>query len=470
MKFFKFKSMFARLVSSYLLVVVVTLLILSLSLSYLFESFYLGIKRSEYLGYARGIAGLIEDPNYYLRSGALEEALDAVSRFFSGTVWIVDRDGLVLVSSGIDDSQGVRLSLLEVSEVLNGNEITKTGKVAGFFQPMLVVTVPIFFQQQVIGAVLIHTPLASLRSTIHEVRVLIFYAGLIAIILSAILSYWFSRSLAKPLHNMNLAARDMAHGRFDRRVRLEGHNEVRELAETLNLLASELEKFEQKQRQFIADVSHELKTPLTSIQGFAEGVLDKVITSEEDVNKYLMIVVDEVKRLTRLVNDLLEMSKLDSGEYRLSLEPVSMPHLVTTTVDMVLPLVRQQEIKINMGVPEKGCVVMGDKDRVQQILLNLLYNAIRHTPKGGEIGVSLVEADGYAKTSVYNTGEGISEMELPFIWERFYKIDKSRTRSKGGTGLGLSIVKQLVELQNGTVEASSEKGKGATFSFSLPLV
>lgn len=470
MKILRTRSLFARLVSSYLLVIVVTLLILSLSLSYLFDTFYLKTKQSEYMGYARSIAGLVTDPVYYVRPGALEEALAVATRFVNGTVWIVDRDGLVLASSGREDPKSVRLNTSEVSEVLNGNEVAKIGKVAGFFQPMLVVTVPIVFQKQVIGAVLIYTPLADIRSTIHAVRTLMVYAGVVAVILSAVVSYYFSHSLAKPLHNMNLAASEMARGRFDQRVPVGGHDEIKELAETLNLLACELEKSEQKQRQFIADVSHELKTPLTSIQGFVEGILDKVITSEEDVTRYLTIVVDEVNRLARLVNDLLEMSRLDSGEYRLLLEPVSLPRLITTTVDKVLPQIRQQGIDINVDAPKKGFVVMGDRDRIQQILLNLLYNAIKHTPQGGEISVNLTRVDEFARTSIHNTGDGIPETELPLIWDRFYKVDKSRARSKGGIGLGLSIVKQLVELQSGKVEAISERGKGATFSFYLPLV
>lgn len=470
MRFPKIRSLFARLVSSYLLVVAVTLLILSLSLSYLFETFYLRTKQSEYMGYARSIAGLVTDPVYYVRPGALEEALAVATRFVSGTVWIADRDGLVLASSERDNPRSVRLNTSEVSEVLNGNEVAKIGKVAGFFQPMLVVTVPIVFQKQVIGAVLIHTPLADIRSTIHAVRTLMLYAGVLAVVLSAVVSYYFSHSLAKPLHNMNLAASQMAQGKFDQRVPVGGHDEIAELAETLNLLACELEKSEQKQRQFIADVSHELKTPLTSIQGFVEGILDNVITSKEDVSRYLTIVVDEVNRLARLVNDLLEMSRLDSGEYRLMLEPVSLPRLVAKTVDKVLPQTDQQGISINVHAPEKGFVVLGDRDRIQQILLNLLYNAVKHTPSGGEINVSLSAVNGFVKTSVHNTGDGIPESELPLIWDRFYKVDKSRTRSKGGTGLGLSIVKQLVELQSGRVEALSEKGKGATFSFYLPMV
>lgn len=469
MKFFRIKSLFARLVSSYLLVIVVTLLILSLSLSYLFESFYLRTKQSEYLGYARSIAALVTDSITSQRAGALEDALTVATGFVSGTVWIVDRDGLILMSSGRENPRSVRLNTSEVSEVLNGNEVAKLGRVAGFFQPMLLVAAPIIYQKQVIGAVLIHTPLADITSTIHAVRSLMLYAGGLAVILSTVISYYFSHSLARPLRNMNLAASEMAKGRFDQRVPVDGHDEVKELAETLNVLACELEKSEKKQRQFIADVSHELKTPLTSIRGFVEGILDKVITSEEDVTKYLTIVVDEVKRLTRLVNDLLEMSKLDSGEYRLVLEPVSLPPLIANTVEKVLPQARQQEININVDVPERGFVVIGDKDRIQQILLNLLYNALTHTPHGGEISLSLTESKGYAKTSIRNTGEGIPENELPLIWDRFYKVDKARTRSRGGTGLGLSIVKQLVELQNGKVEASSEKGKGATFSFYLPL-
>ncbi len=436
-----------------------------MSLAYLFESFYLETKRNEYSQYARTISSLVSDATFHYQSDDLQQFLSIAGNFITGTMWIMDRRGLVMESSDNTRSTVFRLTESEVNEVLKGNEVIKTGRVQGFAEPMLAVTVPIAIQDYVLGAVSIYTPLAGITSTFHTIRMLMLYAGIIAILLSTLISYYLSHSISKPLHNMSKAAKLMATGKYDKMVSVKGHDEIAQLASSLNYLSKELKKSEENEKQFIANVSHELKTPLTSMKGFIEGILDGVIT--EDKNKYLQTVNDEIERLTRLVNDLLDISRMQSCDYKLDKKPIILNNIINSAVSKVA--LAYPNIDMESVLPDEPVIAMGDEDRIQQVLLNLIHNAIKYTGKNKGIRIKLTKDDDYAKVVVIDEGNGIPQQELSRIWDRFYTVDKSRARLKGGTGLGLSIVKQLVELHGGHVYAESKEGHGCTFSFTIPL-
>jgi len=229
-------------------------------------------------------------------------------------------------------------------------------------------------------------------------------------------------------------------------------------------------QLEAMRRQFVANVSHELRTPLTSIQGFVEAILDGVVTDSEGTRHYLEIVLDETKRLGRLVTDLLDLSRLEAGEMPLKLEPLAMNPLLEEIVKTIGPLAQREELQLKLQLEPALPQVLGDRDRLSEVVLNLIHNSLRFTPQEGTVTITTAQAEETVMVSVSDTGPGIPSQELDLLWERFYKADGARTRGNGGTGLGLAIVKQIVEAHGGEVGAESPPGKGATFFFTLPII
>lgn len=227
-----------------------------------------------------------------------------------------------------------------------------------------------------------------------------------------------------------------------------------------------------KMRQdFIANVSHELRTPLAMMQGYSEALLDEFGDDPEQRQELTQIILDETHRMRRLVNDLLDLAQLESGQFQMHTEEVDMSNLIRRIGRKFTTVSNERGVAIQLQVPEgvPPLIVQGDSDRLEQVFTNLVDNAFRHTPQGGKILLTLTEEEGSARVSVQDTGEGIPPEDLPFVFERFYKVDKARTRSKGGTGLGLAITRNIVKNHHGDIVVESEVGKGTTFNVLLPL-
>lgn len=228
-------------------------------------------------------------------------------------------------------------------------------------------------------------------------------------------------------------------------------------------------RLEQMRREFVANVSHELRTPLTSIRGFLQAMVDGIVTEKAAVEKYLRVMLAESLRLIRLANGLLDVSRLDSGAVKLHLQPLAVADVVSEVLEAMEPAAQEKNIQIKPHVPPELPMLAADRDRLCQIFINLLDNAIRFTPDGGLIQVVACSEGDFVAVSVKDSGTGISPEELPKIWERFYKVDKSRQNQGGGTGLGLVIVRQLVELHGGEAWAESTLGMGTTIWFRIPV-
>lgn len=229
-------------------------------------------------------------------------------------------------------------------------------------------------------------------------------------------------------------------------------------------------RLEEMRREFVANVSHELRTPLTYLQGYAEAILDGLATSPEEEEKYIRIILDETLRLRRLVNDLLDLARIEAGQLMLEKETVKMLLLIQEVRQKLLPLATEKEVQLVVSGQENLPPVWGNPDRLQQILINLINNALRYTPAGGSIVVDTeLQNDNWLTVRVRDTGSGIAAADLPYVFERFYKKEKARTRSSAGTGIGLAIVKGLVEAHGGEITVNSKLGQGTVFTFTLPL-
>jgi signal transduction histidine kinase len=267
---------------------------------------------------------------------------------------------------------------------------------------------------------------------------------------------------------MARAARRMARGDYATTVPVRSRDEVGQLADAFNRMAGEMEGVERLRRDLVANVSHELRTPISALRAHLENLLDGV---EEPNPALLAVMLQQSDRLARLVDQLLDLSRMESGDLPLTIEPVPLAPLVDQVVSEVSVArpERARTLDVHNDVAPDLPPVEADPERVHQVLFNLLDNAYRFTPDGGAVWVRAVSKDGSCEVSVEDTGPGIPEEHLPLVFERFYRVDQSRSRDDGGTGIGLAIARSVVEAHGGKIWAESGKGKGATFRFVLPL-
>ena len=294
------------------------------------------------------------------------------------------------------------------------------------------------------------------------------YAALAAMFVALALSLFFSRSVIAPVHAMSLATQRIADGRYDERVRVNGTDELAQLALYFNQMAEKLNQIETMRRRLIGDVSHELRTPLTAIKGSMEGLIDGVLPA---TNETYQQIHTEADRLNRLVDDLQELSRVEARAYQLDIRPVDVSTLARTVTKRLAPHSESKRISLDLELAPDLPRVLADEDRAVQVLTNLTGNALQYTPEGGRITISAKRIDNEVQISVSDTGVGIPSEHLSHIFDRFYRVDKSRSRqSGGGSGIGLTIARALIEAHGGRIWAESAgDGQGSTFVFTLPV-
>jgi signal transduction histidine kinase len=290
-------------------------------------------------------------------------------------------------------------------------------------------------------------------------------AGAVAGAISLLIARWLARGMTRPLRDMATAARAMETGNYTRRVRTRSRDEVGQLALAFNRMSAELEVLEKSRRDLVANVSHELKTPITAIRAHLENLADGV---EQPNGQTLQVMLAQTERLGRLVDQLLDLSRLESGEVPLHVEPVALAPLVDRVISEISVGRSVTDVDLRSEVPP-SLLVDADEERLHQVVFNLVDNAVRFTPPGGSVTVSAVRAEDRIDVSVRDTGVGIGAEHLPRLFERFYRANPARSREDGGgTGIGLAIARSIVEGHGGRITAESEPGRGATFTFDLP--
>ena len=336
---------------------------------------------------------------------------------------------------------------------------------------------------QIIGAMVAALPERYLQGSpplefLANVNQAILVTSVIVALAVILFSLLLARSLTRPLESLTVAADQMRRGDYTTRTNPpKSKDELERLAVTFNAMAdtiesdvNELRRQEQLRRDLLANIAHDLATPLTAIQGFSEALADGVIVDEEARQETAQLIGREVQRLRRLVSDVRDMTSLDSGRARLELAPLDLQALVDETLAVIGPECEQGGITLRNEIDPQTAPVLADSDRITQVLLNLLDNARRHTPEGGGITVSAHSLGKMLRVCVSDSGTGIDTADLPYIFERFYRVDRARTASAGGSGLGLSIVKAIITAHGGTISAESSAGQGTQIYFSLPLV
>ncbi len=291
-------------------------------------------------------------------------------------------------------------------------------------------------------------------------------AAVVAGLAAVLLTVGLSRRILRPVETLTAAARQMEKGDLSQRVEVQSDDEIGELARAFNAMADGLARLEELRRNMVTDVAHDLRTPLSNIRGYLEALQDGVVEPKREVVDSLY---EEAMLLNRLVDDLQELSLAEAGQLRLERRPVAPADVVNKATEAARALAAAKSIALQVDLPEGLPLVDVDSQRIGQVLGNLLSNALTHTPSGGKVVIAARARQSDVELRVSDTGEGISPEHLPYVFERFYRADKSRSRVTGGAGLGLAIARQLVEAHGGWIKVESEVGRGTQFTFTLPV-
>jgi two-component system phosphate regulon sensor histidine kinase PhoR len=421
---------------------------------------------------------MVLDRGLDLRSPEVVRAFAGRTR---GRLTLIARDGRVLSDSDAStDQMENHRGRPEIEAALSGRIGSARRKSTTLGVDFLYVAVPVND-----GALRLAVPLAEIQGQVDTIRRRMLVSTALAFLPAILLALWFARRIAHRLGSIIEYAAQLARGNFQARLQRTGTDELglleSKLNETGEKLAgmfqelerehAELEKVERVRKDFVINVSHELRTPLASIQGYTETLIDGALHDPNHNMRFLQIIRQNAERLGNLTSDLLTLSRVELKQQKFSFATYNVDRLLESTVESMTPIAIKKNITLTLqpsgGINEAFC----DAEAVNQVVTNLVDNALKYTPDGGEItvGTRMVPEQKVVKVFVRDTGIGIPQEELPRLFERFYRVDKARSRELGGTGLGLSIVKHLVRAQGGDVRVESDLGRGSTFLFTLPM-
>ena len=506
------KSLGTKLFYNFAAIIIILLLSMAIGISYLIYEHFFEAKRDELIRYAQEIAINVEKSDDVLQGLALQSYLNRVDGLIKARIWILDdRKQVVAISRGPlaganveknmhnkqrkgmmgnnlehyerdlqekplgprpEEKNRVDVFLNFLQPIYEGQIIKKDFYHPTYQEQVLFVGIPILDKGNVVGAVLISSAVSGLRDFILGVYIYIGLVMLVAIFLSLILVRHFSRNTIAPILAMQKSAAAMAKGDYGQEIIIEGEDEVSDLGRSLNSLAKDLNIFVEKmqtqekiRRDFVTNVSHELRTPLTIIGGYNQAISDGTVKDQEKIKSYQAIIRDEVGRLERLIQDLLDLSRLQAGK-SIVVEKIPLDELVRDVVEKMQIKVQGKNIKFNLVL--EPLQIRGDGDRLVQLVIILLDNAIKYTPAQREITIVLKKVRDRAILEIRDMGKGIPTEDLPYIWERFYKVDKSHSRLEGGIGVGLAIAKEIVLLHNAQIKVDSEINKGTNVIIDFP--
>jgi signal transduction histidine kinase len=496
-----FKTIFSKLVVIFIIVLLIAFSVTGVVLN-LFLGDYVTDEKAVTLEKSCDNINLVfanflamQSINNTMANKYLKDYIDAYGESYHSMIWIVDQSGHIRYSSTElpsavtdkykDDTGIVKLpDDRQFKDIMNKNgKLRVVGDFYGFFKDPAFgehfshnswLTIEKTYEyldnnnKPVYIGIYMHTSVPEANKARTEVLQLFLISVCAAVIISVILIYIFSLRLTRPLKQISNAAKVIAGGEFGKRLDIDSNDEIGELAKTFNQMVVALQNLEEMRSGFIANVSHELRTPMTSIRGFIDGILDGTIPPEKHAH-YLQVVKDETIRLNRLVNNILELSRMEAGEFQLNIRQVEINELARRCILKLEALLLEKNIMVEASFEEESIYVRADSDAIERVLYNLVHNAIKFSSEGSTIVIDIRKQKNKAYISVKDNGIGIDAAEIDMIWDRFYKSDKSRSRDKTGTGLGLAIVRNILHEHGQEIWVESEPGKGTKFTFTLDI-
>jgi signal transduction histidine kinase len=483
------KSIFGKLFVNFLVVILITLIAIGALLSYLVEKYFYGMREFEIKQQAETVANLIHDSLGDNNPETIPGIVAPLAESFDMKIKVLNTDGKVVAraqpeNGGDVGAEALNFEQQELEQVFRGNALTK--KAFGPEAKRLLVAMPLPIPkmveednepEEIMGIITLDAPLKGIEDTIAHISKLILISGLGATLIAGFIAFSLSKKIAQPLRSINKSARELAAGNFRSRIKVDGDGEIAQITRAFNYAAAEIEKtvLEQKKlavlrKNLLDNVSHDFRTPLSAIRGYTELMLDGLVPADDQC-KYLHLILDNSKYLDHLLQDLMDLSSIESGDVKLKRESLKVHEVAQRSFDSILTRADSKNIAVEMKINQRLPNITADRDRMHQILVNLLENAVQYTPEDGSIWLRAYPSAEKNRIvfEVEDTGIGIPPVEHSRIWERFYKVDKSRGNAKRSPGLGLAITRQLVELHGGSASVDSRPGRGSTFRVSIPI-
>lgn len=443
-------------------------LVIGFSATYFSETSQASLRKNAEQAAQITLAGMADYGYMKVPVATVQNGYRIISATTESDIFLVNLDGKTLICSEGENCNHRTYSISEdIMEKAVSGEYDGSGTLGGIYETShYTVGIPIKHNEETLAVLFASTEATDVWYFIMDLMDIIFFCALIATVLSSVAIYFVTNKMTRPLREMAAAAKSFSTGDFTVRVQTEGEDEIAQLARSFNHMADSVADLESVRRSFIANVSHELKTPMMTIGGFIDGILDGTVP-EEKRRQYLEIVSEEVKRLSRMVKSMLSIARIEAGDMKLNPTVFDINELVCRTVFAFEQKIESKKLEI-MGLESDEVYVNADNDLIHQVIYNLIDNAVKFVDDGGCISFAYAAKDGKVFVSVRNTGAGIPQQELPRLFDRFYKTDKSRSLDKTGVGLGLYIVQTIVNQHKGDLLVKSAEGEYTEFTFSVP--
>ncbi|MEG6616536.1 HAMP domain-containing sensor histidine kinase [Peptococcaceae bacterium 1198_IL3148] len=454
-----------KLVGTYLIMIALTVLLTNWLAYTALKQHYLQERQEAYLVHASVVSTFAAN---YIDGNNLTMPIEfrTYGENVGARILLLDRQGIV-VNDSFNEKWvvGRQLGHNEVQAALTG--VTAAGAHALSAEEwVMYVAVPVTWEKEVVGAVMLSTDINDIKEALHEVLKSMAVLSMLGSVLALMVGLWLAAKVTKPVEDLSFAVERVAAGNFNEPVPVRSRDELGQLTKSFNSMAEKLANVDRSRREFIANASHELKSPLSSIKALAESL---IYSNEQDVTiykEYLGDINDEIDRLNRVVHDLLQLAKMEDEVTTLNIEAQSVQKVIDQVIHLLKPKAKAKDITLQVTTADQLLWPV-DEDMLAMILLNLVDNGIKYTAPGGQVTVNGNTVGDTLELQVSDSGEGIPAADLPHIFDRFYRVDKARSRDTGGTGLGLSIVQQAVKVLGGTISVESQVGIGTKFTVKL---
>ncbi len=469
------RTLFSRMLATYLAVTIGMLLLSGVAVGALLQSYIMREKKETLARELSVVAQLYANMKSGLVAATATDAeLTLIARHYDGLICIYEPGGAVAKYSsgakwnalaGRPVSAQQLHGMLYPSTRLDESGVRYTQENASFYA--LMATKSVERDGEPSYAVRFHVDLTEQRSAMSMIYLEVLLVTLIAILIAVIAVYYTTTRMTRPFMEINDIVQKYSKGDYNIRIPVGSTEEASQLAVSFNLMADQLKDLEATRRSFVANVSHELRSPLTSMKGFLEAMQDGTI-SERDYEKYIGVVLSETRRMTLMVNDLLDLARIESGKTALKLEIFDINELIRRTLLTFEARIYEKSMEVDVKFAQEQYFVEADNTQIGQVLRNIIDNAIKYSPDNSRLRIATYAMRREVYVSIADSGQGIPEEDVPHVFDRFYKVEKAHTRSpQTGTGLGLSIVKRIIDQHGQAITLKSARGKGSTFTFTL---